>query len=70
MTFEKGGLYRHDSTLDMDLAVMSVILRSDCCTVMEVKYLNRHYGFYQPDMISTEIVRVKKEDEKHWRQIK
>lgn len=67
--FKRGKAYRHDSTIDMDLHVCSVVLESDCCSVLYVKYWNRHYKMYQPDMISTELVRVKTSEFSLWKEV-
>lgn len=67
--FKEGQFYRHENTLDIDLYVVKVLDEDDAGTKIRVKFYNRHYNIFQPDIVTTEDVVVKPEQYINWRQV-
>lgn len=63
MKFEKMGVYRHKSCLDIDI----VILRSISDIRFYVSYFNRHYRIFQGE---SEYVNIRAEDRLNWTEVK
>jgi hypothetical protein len=60
--FKVRNLYRHDSTLDIDLYVVGITSTKS----LFVRYWNRHSKFFQG---RDEIVTIKEKDYHHWKQV-
>lgn len=68
MNFIKGSLYRHKSTIDIDIYIVRAIEHSNHWE-LETKYWNRHSKCFQPDAISTEGVIVQKDQLHLWENV-
>lgn len=66
--FEPGLVYRHQSTLDVDLYVVRVEDHQDLF-LLTVKYWNRNSHCFQPDSRTTDNVVVRKSQLENWSQV-
>ncbi len=64
--FKEGRFYRHVNTLDIDLYIVKTLNKDDSGTRLRVKYYNRHYHLFQPDLATTDDVLIKPEQYANW----
>lgn len=64
--FKPGNLYRHKSTLDIDLYLVREPEDHQDDTELEIKYWNRNSKCFQP---GTEVVRIRKSELPMWEMV-
>lgn len=66
MKFERGRLYRHKDTTDIDIYVLGECFHVGDRFACKVMYFNRHYKIFQG---RSEYVRIRYVDLKNWKEI-